>query len=204
MRTTSPCRHFVSRLFRHSAVYIRTDRGIAEPEDLKGKSIGLPEYQITAISGSAASSRKNTACSRATSNGGAAASRSRAREERAKIKLPDDIDLKPIPAHRTLSEMLAAGELDGMISARAPSCFVRGAPKSARLFPDYPSDRGGLFPQDEDLPDHARDRHPPLASGEASVARGELYKAFLRAKEHVMHELEQSVHLARCLAGRRI
>src|SRR5258708_39718176 len=39
---------FVSRLFRHSGIYIRTDRGIARAEDLTGKTIGLPEYQITA------------------------------------------------------------------------------------------------------------------------------------------------------------
>src|SRR6478735_4316005 len=39
---------FVSRLFRHSGIYIRTDRGIAKPADLKGKTIGVPEYQITA------------------------------------------------------------------------------------------------------------------------------------------------------------
>jgi 4,5-dihydroxyphthalate decarboxylase len=29
---------FVSRLFRHSSIYIRTDRGIKAPADLKGKA----------------------------------------------------------------------------------------------------------------------------------------------------------------------
>ena len=33
----------VSRVFRHSSIYIRTDRGINSPEDLKGKIVGIPE-----------------------------------------------------------------------------------------------------------------------------------------------------------------
>ena len=40
---------FVSRIFRHSGIYIRTDRGIRTPQDLRGRLIGLPEYQITAV-----------------------------------------------------------------------------------------------------------------------------------------------------------
>src|SRR5262249_36868520 len=40
---------FVSRLFRHSGIYIRADSGIREPADLRGKRVGLPEYQITAV-----------------------------------------------------------------------------------------------------------------------------------------------------------
>ncbi len=38
---------FVSRAFRHTSIYVRTDR-IKKPDDLKGKKVGLPEYQLTA------------------------------------------------------------------------------------------------------------------------------------------------------------
>src|SRR5215470_12457689 len=34
---------FLSRMFRHSAVYVRSDRGIATPADLRGKRVGVPE-----------------------------------------------------------------------------------------------------------------------------------------------------------------
>ena len=39
---------FLSRAFRHSSFYIRTDRGIQSPADLAGRTIGVPEYQMTA------------------------------------------------------------------------------------------------------------------------------------------------------------
>src|SRR5271157_3562652 len=38
---------FVSRAFRHTSIYVRTDR-IKKPEDLKGRKVGVPEYQLTA------------------------------------------------------------------------------------------------------------------------------------------------------------
>jgi len=39
---------FISRAFRHSGIYIRTDRGIGGPADLRGRLVGVPEYQVTA------------------------------------------------------------------------------------------------------------------------------------------------------------
>ncbi len=38
---------FVSRTFRHTAIYVRTDR-VKKPADLKGRKVGVPEYQLTA------------------------------------------------------------------------------------------------------------------------------------------------------------
>src|ERR1700741_3268828 len=38
---------FVSKAFRHTSIYVRTDR-IKEPSDLKGRKVGVPEYQLTA------------------------------------------------------------------------------------------------------------------------------------------------------------
>src|SRR5476651_1368207 len=39
---------FPSRVFRHSAFYVRADRGIALPKDLEGKTVGIPEWAQTA------------------------------------------------------------------------------------------------------------------------------------------------------------
>jgi len=39
---------FPSRVFRQSAFYVRTDRGIRTPKDLEGKTVGIPEWAQTA------------------------------------------------------------------------------------------------------------------------------------------------------------
>jgi 4,5-dihydroxyphthalate decarboxylase len=136
---------FVSRLFRHSSIYIRTDRGIAGPADLKGKIIGLPEYQMTAnvwVRGVLEEEYGVRPQDISWRNGG---EEQPGRGERAPLRLPPGIDLQPIPRDRTLSNMLEKGELDGLIAARAPSCFTRGASGVARLFPDYPAVEEAYF-----------------------------------------------------------
>jgi len=39
---------YTSRTFFHTNILVRTDRGIAVPADLRGKRVGVPEYQQTA------------------------------------------------------------------------------------------------------------------------------------------------------------
>lgn len=186
---------YVSRLFRHSGIYIRTDRGIDRPEDLKGRVIGLPEYQITAtvwIRGILEDEHGVDVRSVKWRQGGL---EDAGRTERSPLNLPPEIDLKPIPADRTLSDMLAAGDIDALISARAPSCFLKGAPNVARMFPDYRSAeqdyfrRTGIFPimHVMGVRRSIYERHPWVAVN--------LLKAFMEAKAVAMYELSQIGHL---------
>ena len=179
---------FVSRVFRHSGIYIRTDRGIAAPQDLKGKTIGVPEYQITAnvwIRGILEDEYGVRPSDIRWRGGGI---EEPGRGERAPISLPPEIDFAPVPRGRALSEMLEKGDLDGMITARAPSCFLRGAPKVARLFPDYVPAEEAYFRKTKIFPimhliglrRSLADRHPWLAVS--------VFKAFLQAKRLVMEQ----------------
>ena len=38
---------FLSRVFPHCSIYVRTDRGIVTPQDLKGRLVGIPNYHFT-------------------------------------------------------------------------------------------------------------------------------------------------------------
>ena len=40
---------FPLRMFRHKSIFIRTDRGILKPSDLRGKTIGTPGYSSTSL-----------------------------------------------------------------------------------------------------------------------------------------------------------
>jgi 4,5-dihydroxyphthalate decarboxylase len=187
---------FVSRLFRHSGIYVRTDRGIATPQDLKGRTVGVPEYQMTAnvwIRGILEDEYGVRPSDIKWRRGGLEEA---GREERTRMKLAPDIDYGAVPHDRTLADMLAKGEIDALFSARAPSCFLRGAPNVGRLFPDYPAVELAYFRKTRIFPImHAIgirrslvERHPWLAVS--------VYKAFLKAKALATHELGQIGHLA--------
>jgi 4,5-dihydroxyphthalate decarboxylase len=127
---------FPSRAFRHGGIYIHAGSGIARPEDMIGKTVGLAEYQLTAnvwIRGLLAEHHGVPVASVRYRTGGLHAP---GRAEKLAIALPADLDIAPIPAGRTLSDMLAAGELDAVYSPRTPQCYRDGNPAVRRLFPD--------------------------------------------------------------------
>jgi 4,5-dihydroxyphthalate decarboxylase len=128
---------FPSRFFRHSCIFVSAKSDIRKPEDLKGKRVGVPEYQMTApvwIRGILADDYGVKVTDVEHFSGG---EEEPGRDEKLKIDLPSTIKLSPIPAGKTLSRMLADGELDALLTARAPSTFRTQPDAVKRLFPDY-------------------------------------------------------------------
>src|SRR3974390_65780 len=127
---------FVSRIFRHSGIYIRRDAGIREPADLRGKRIGLPEYQITAVVWMRGMMQHEYGVPPNEIHWRSGGQEQPGRHERTPLKPIPGLDLPPIGDDKTLIGMLKAGGLDALSTARPPSPFLAGEPHIARLFPD--------------------------------------------------------------------
>ena len=126
---------FLSRIFRHSAIFVRADRDIDEPRDLRGKRVGVPEYSQTAgmtARGILQDEYGVTPAEIEWVNGGL---EEPGRTDKVNLQLPGDVRITAA-THAGLSTMLEAGELDAIISAANPSCFRPGG-VVRRLFPDY-------------------------------------------------------------------
>ncbi|MGX1096323.1 ABC transporter substrate-binding protein [Amorphus sp. MBR-141] len=114
---------FPSRAFRHSSIYVRTDRGIDTPADLKGRRIGLAEYQLTANVWARALLEDEYGVAPRDIEWVRGGIEQPGRTEKIVLDLPDDVRVSPIGEGETLSGLLARGEIDGLIGPRVPSCF---------------------------------------------------------------------------------
>jgi 4,5-dihydroxyphthalate decarboxylase len=128
---------YPSRSFRHSGIYVNTGSGITKPEDLRGRTVGVAEYQLTAniwIRGILAERHGVPVNSVRYRTGGL---HQPGRPEKLAIELPPDIDIAPIGPGETLSDLLAAGAIDALYTPRTPRCFTEAHPAVGRLFPDH-------------------------------------------------------------------
>jgi 4,5-dihydroxyphthalate decarboxylase len=188
---------FPSRMFRHTSVYVNAgsfDLSGEPVAQLAGKTVGVAEYQLTAnvwIRGILAEHYGVPVASVRYRTGGL---NTPGREEKVSLDLPPEIDIEPVPAGRTLSEMLAVGELDAVYSPRAPDSFGTGSVR--RLFTDTRAEeeryfeRSGLFPIMHVIVIHRRvyEADPWLAQ--------ELLKAFTAAKQVAYADLARTVALS--------
>jgi 4,5-dihydroxyphthalate decarboxylase len=136
---------FPSRFFRHSCIFVSARSGIREPQDLVGKRVGVPEYQMTApvwIRGILADEYGVDPAGVAYFTGG---EEEPGRDEKLKLSLPDRFKVTPIGPEQTLSAMLADGEIDALHTARTPSTFYSRPDDVRRLFPDFVAAEKGYF-----------------------------------------------------------
>lgn len=186
---------FLSRSFRHSAIYINTGSGIATPRDLIGKRVGVPEFQVTAavwIRGILADHYGVPVDGVTYFTGGV---EEPGRPEKVPLQLPPNIRVESIGDRRTLAQMLAAGEIDALYAPRIPSPFARRSDRVARLFADYPREEQAYFAQTGIFPimhtvvirRELYERHPWVARS--------LYKAFAQARDVALAGMDESATL---------
>ncbi len=126
---------FPSRAFRHTSVYVRTDR-IRQPSDLKGRRVGLPEYQLTANVWVRMFLEEDHGIRPSDVTWVRGGYEMPGRVEKIALNLPPDVKVESVGPDETISGLLASGELDAVIGPRAPSCFDQGHPHVGYLFAD--------------------------------------------------------------------
>src|SRR5215472_265209 len=141
---------FPSRVHRHSAIYVRADRGIKTAKHLEGCAVGIPEWAQTAgiyVRGFLAEQEGVDLSKIRWLQAGV---NEPGRAEKVALKLPAGIAYEPRP-DSSLSAMIASGEIDAVISARAPASFSPDG-KVTRLYPDFRAEeerffrKTGIFP----------------------------------------------------------
>jgi len=182
---------FVSRAFRHTSVYVRTDR-IKKPQDLKGRKVGVPEYQLTANVWARAFLEDDYGVKRSDIHWIRGGIEQAGRPEKITVKLPAGVRLENAPEGATISALLEAGEIDGFIAPRPPALMEKGHPDIGWLFPDPTAvakdyfKRTGFFPimHVVGIRRELADKHPWLP-----VA---VYKAFEQAKQAALQKLSDT------------
>ena len=186
---------YPSRFFRHSCIFVSAKSGITSPEQLRGKRVGVPEYQMTApvwIRGILSDEYGIPVDSVEYVSGG---EEQPGRVDKLKIELPGNIRVTPIDPAKTLSRMLADGEIDALHTARAPSTFYSEPDRVKRLFPDFVERERDYWRRTRIFPImHVIAIRRPLWQANPWMAQS-LYKAFVASQRITYDGLNETAAL---------
>ena len=127
----------LSKIFRHSCIYVRPGAGIATPQDLRGKRVGTTQYGASAVVFMRGMMQHDHGVQPQDVHwfmGGLDAPTQR---PLIPLNLPGDIRLDYLEGEATLEAMIEAGALDALFSVYMPSIFLKGSPSIARLWPNF-------------------------------------------------------------------
>lgn len=172
---------FLSRAFRHGQIYVAAGSKISDAKELAGARIGvIDHYNTTAI------------LQRGILQDDYGVDLSKVTWVVGPVDGPDDFSA-PVPAHLSndftmvapkqgdsLTGMMERGELDAILTLRAPKAFRDG--RMRRLFADYVATEKEYFARTKQFPVmHIMVLRRDLAEADAALPR-KLYEAFLKAK----------------------
>lgn len=126
---------FPSRIFRHSAFYVRRGGPVKAPQDLVGRRVGIPQWSQTAGIYARGALMHQFGIRLQDIDWYQTGVNQAGRQEPVALKLPAGVRFTQVP-DKSLNEMLLAGELDAIITAHPPESFKQGHPDVARLFSD--------------------------------------------------------------------
>ncbi|MFL6805600.1 MAG: PhnD/SsuA/transferrin family substrate-binding protein [Xanthobacteraceae bacterium] len=142
----------LSKIFRHSCIYVRAGAGIRTPADLRGKRVGTSQYSSTGLVFMRGMLQHDYGVRPEDMHWFMGGLNTFVEKPLIPLSLPHKIKLQFLSAGQTLEALFAAGELDALLSLYIPSLFLNGSPLIARLFPDYRQieqdyyRRTGIFP----------------------------------------------------------
>jgi len=172
---------YASRLFRFASFYVNRKAGIKTAKDLHGKRVGVPEWAHTAAVYMRGWLMHETGIALSDIEWIQAGTNEAGRIEKVELSLPKGVRLTSMP-EKTLSGMIAAGELDCVIIARPPNSFREKHPDVVRLFPDYESEERRYYEDNRVYPImHVIAMRKAILVGRPWVARN-LYNAFEESK----------------------
>jgi 4,5-dihydroxyphthalate decarboxylase len=147
---------FPLRLLRHKSVFIRTDRGVNKPEDLRGKTIATAGYSSTSLTWIRGIFQEEYGLKPKDMQWIVSSKDSSAKDagkvSKQENTFPEGVPINMGPAGKDESDLLESGEVDALFHAGEPRAYIEGHPKVGRLFPDYRSterayfSKTGIFP----------------------------------------------------------
>jgi 4,5-dihydroxyphthalate decarboxylase len=177
-----------SRVFRFGAFYVNRASGIESAQDLRGKRVGSPEWAHSAAVYMRGWLHNEVGVKLDEVEWFQAGANAPGREEKVELSIPDGVR-RPRVRDRSLSDLVAAGDIDCALIARPPTCFLQGHPDVVRLYPDFETReldyyrRTGVWPIM-----HIIAMRRQLLDANPWVARN-LYNAFLESKDRSVQRL---------------